>query len=40
MVNLELFKIFKIVAEEENLTRASERLNISQPAVTKHIQIV
>ena len=37
MVNLELFKIFKIVAEEENLTRASERLNISQPAVTKHI---
>lgn len=37
MVNLELYKIFKIVAEEENLTRASEVLNISQPAVTKHI---
>ena len=37
MVNLELYRIFKIVAEEENLTRASEILNISQPAVTKHI---
>lgn len=37
MINLELYKIFKIVAEEENLTRASEVLNISQPAVTKHI---
>lgn len=37
MVNLELFRIFKIVADEENLTRASEKLNISQPAVTKHI---
>ena len=37
MVNLELYKIFKSVADEENLTRASEILNISQPAVTKHI---
>ena len=37
MPSLELYKIFKIVAEEENLTRASEILNISQPAVTKHI---
>ena len=37
MVDLELFRIFKIVADEENLTRASEILNISQPAVTKHI---
>ncbi len=37
MVNLELFRIFKIVADEENLTRASELLNISQPAVSKHI---
>lgn len=39
MVNLELYKIFKVVADEENLTRASEILNISQPAVTKHIHI-
>ena len=38
MVDLELYKIFKIVAEEENITNASKRLNISQPAVTKHIQ--
>ena len=37
MVNLELYRIFKIVADEENLTRASEILNISQPAVTKHV---
>ena len=37
MVNLELYRIFKIVADEENLTKASEILNISQPAVTKHI---
>ena len=38
MANLELYKIFKIVADEENITRASEKLNISQPAITKHIQ--
>jgi len=37
MVNLELYRIFKIVADEQNLTKASELLNISQPAVTKHI---
>ena len=37
MVNLELYRIFKVVADEENLTRASEILSISQPAVTKHI---
>lgn len=37
MVNLELYRIFKIVAEE-NLTKASEILHISQPAVTKHIK--
>ena len=38
MVNLELYQIFKIVADEENLTKASEILHISQPAVTKHIK--
>ena len=37
MVNLELYRIFKIVADEKNITRASEKLNISQPAVSKHI---
>lgn len=38
MVNLELYRIFKIVADEENLTKASDILHISQPAVTKHIK--
>ncbi len=38
MINLDLYKIFVIVAEEKNITKASERLNISQPAVTKHIK--
>jgi len=38
MVNLELYKIFVIVANELNITKASEKLNISQPAVTKHIK--
>ena len=38
MVDLELYRIFKVVAEEENITNASKKLNISQPAVTKHIQ--
>lgn len=38
MVNLEQYRIFKIVADEENLTKASEILHISQPAVTKHIK--
>lgn len=38
MANLELYKIFVMVAKEENLTKASEKLYISQPAVTKHIK--
>lgn len=38
MVNLELYRIFTIVANEKNLTRASSILHISQPAVTKHIK--
>ncbi len=38
MVNLELYKIFIVVANELNITKASEKLNISQPAVTKHIK--
>ena len=37
MPSLELYRIFKRVAEEGNLTKASELLFISQPAVTKHI---
>ena len=38
MVNLELYRIFTVVADEENLTKASQILHISQPAVTKHIK--
>lgn len=38
MLNFELYRIFKIVAEEKNFTKASERLFISQPAVSKHIK--
>ncbi len=32
MVDLELYRIFTIVANEKNITKASEKLNISQPA--------
>lgn len=38
MIHLELYRVFFIVAEVGNITRASELLNISQPAVTKHIK--
>lgn len=38
MINLELYRVFLAVAEEGNITKASNVLNISQPAVTKHIK--
>ena len=38
MVDLELYKIFYEVAKTGNITQASYNLNISQPAVTKHIK--
>ncbi len=38
MINLELYRIFYVVAESKNITKASEKLHISQPAVTKHIK--
>ncbi len=38
MVNLELYRIFYEVAKVNNITVASQNLNISQPAVTKHIK--
>ena len=38
MINLELYRIFSVVAEVGNVTKASNILNISQPAVTKHIK--
>ena len=37
-MDLELYRIFYVVAEMKNITKASEILNISQPAVTKHIK--
>ena len=37
-INLELYKIFYIVAEKENITKASDELHISQPAITKQIK--
>ena len=38
MVDFELYRIFKTVADEENITKASKKLNISQPAITKQIK--
>ena len=38
MPNLELYKIFIEVANQKNITKASQTLHISQPAVTRHIK--
>lgn len=38
MIDLELYRIFVAVAKEENITKAAEKLNISQPAITKQIK--
>lgn len=38
MTNYNLYKIFMAVAEEKNLTRASNRLFVSQPAVSSSIK--
>lgn len=38
MPNLELYKIFIQVANQKNITKASQNLHISQPAVTRHIK--
>ena len=38
MANLNLYKIFLAVAEEKNLTKASNRLYVSQPAVSSSIK--
>lgn len=37
-VNFELYRIFYVVATMGNITKASNELMISQPAVTKHIK--
>lgn len=38
MIDFELYRIFVAVAKEENITKAAEKLNISQPAITKQIK--
>lgn len=38
MVNLELYRIFVVVANNKSITDAARDLNISQPAVTRHIK--
>lgn len=38
MANLNLYKIFLCVAEEKNLTKASNKLYVSQPAVSNSIK--
>lgn len=37
-INFELYRIFYIVANHSNITKASEELNISQPAISKSIK--
>lgn len=37
-INLELYKIFYVAATSGNMTAAADRLCLSQPSVTKHIQ--
>ena len=38
MLDLESLQIFTVAAETENFTRSAQRLHMSQPAVSQHIQ--
>lgn len=38
MIDFELYRIFVEVVKEGNITKASEKLNVSQPAITKQIK--
>ena len=38
MANLNLYKIFLCVAEEKNLTKASSKMYVSQPAISNSIK--
>lgn len=37
-INFELYRVFYVVANHKNITKASEELNISQPAISKSIK--
>ena len=37
-INFELYRIFYVVANHSNITKASEEFNISQPAISKSIK--
>ena len=37
-VNLELYRIFYVVAKHKHMTKASEELHISQPAISQSIK--
>ena len=37
-INLDLYKVFYCVAKNESITRASNELAISQPAISKSIK--
>ena len=37
-INFELYRVFCVVAECKNITRAAEQLHISQPAISKSIK--
>ena len=37
-IDFELYRIFYVVANNSNITRASKELNISQPAISKSIK--
>ena len=37
-VNLELYRIFYVVAKNKQMTKASEELYISQPAISQSIK--
>ena len=37
-IDFELYRIFYVVANNKNITKASEELNISQPAISKSIK--
>ena len=38
MINLELYRIFYVVAKHKHMTKASEELHISQPAISQSIK--